>query len=96
MARKKKAAPVAAVAAPAEPKKVSPLLVNTAGLCELLGLSRTFVCRRLAEGKLPHPVNRGERKHLWSIREIEAWVEAGMPAQKDWEAIKRMRKRMAK
>lgn len=96
MGRKKKAATAAAVAAPAEPKKVTPLLVNTSALCELLGLSRKTLQMRMAEGKLPAPANQGERNHLWSVRDIEAWVESGMPDRKEWEAIKKMRERMGK
>lgn len=72
------------------------ILINTREVCELLGVSRTTLYRRMAAGSFPLPANAGERNHLWNIREVEAWVEAGMPALKEWQGMKKANKRKGK
>ena len=40
-----------------------------------------------ATGRLPAPLRIGGRV-VWSVEEIEAWIRAGCPRRKEWEARK--------
>jgi predicted DNA-binding transcriptional regulator AlpA len=68
-------------------KSLEPLLVDIAGLVRLLGRSRASLERDLAAGRLPDHIRLcGSRK--WRYSEIAAWVEAGCPHRRAWEAMK--------
>ena len=56
----------------------------------MLGISRMQFWRLLKAAKAPAPMVLGATP-MWSISELTAWVEAGMPARDTWEEIKAAR-----
>lgn len=66
----------------------SPMLLNIAGVSQLLGVSRSHVKRLRASGRLPDPVRLGHRV-LWRVDEIDAWVQAGCPAASQWRTMRK-------
>lgn len=67
---------------------LSPILVDAAKVGELLSLSRVSIFAAHAAGKIFRPVRPGVCDPRWSVREIEAWIQAGCPARETWEARK--------
>jgi predicted DNA-binding transcriptional regulator AlpA len=63
------------------------LLIDTYGLAELLSRSVPSLQRDDAAGRLPAALRLGGSKR-WRYSEIVAWVEAGCPDRKTWEALK--------
>lgn len=64
-----------------------PLTVDAVGLSRLLGISPRTIRNLNASARLPRPICLGRRR-LWSVREIEGWLEAGAPGRDRWEAMK--------
>lgn len=66
------------------------LLANAEDLGRLLGGLSTRTIQRLdASGNLPMPVRVGETKRtMWVVREVDAWIAAGMPHRTVWENAK--------
>ncbi len=64
-----------------------PLLVDMAGLSQLLARSEASLYRDDSAGRLPAGLKIGASKR-WRYSEIVAWVEAGMPDRRTWEAMK--------
>lgn len=62
----------------------SPLLMTKADLATALATSTKTIDRLDQRGKLPRPIRLG-RQNRWRRAEIEQWVEAGMPARREWE-----------
>jgi predicted DNA-binding transcriptional regulator AlpA len=72
---------------PATPAvELAPLLVDMAGLSALLQRSPASLYRDDAAGRLPAGLRLGASKR-WRYSEIVAWVEAGMPDRKTWQAM---------
>ncbi len=60
------------------------LLLSAEDSAELLGIGKTLFYSMQSSGRLgPLPVKLG-RRALWNRKEIEAWVEAGCPARRQW------------
>ena len=70
-----------------EARQVTPLCVDAGGLARLLNISERQVYRLSDAGCLPAPLAFGACKR-WSLREIEAWMAAGAPRRKEWEAMR--------
>jgi predicted DNA-binding transcriptional regulator AlpA len=68
--------------------ELPPLLVDMAGLSRLLARSEASLYRDDAAGRLPAGLKLGASKR-WRYSEIVAWVEAGMPCRRTWEALRR-------
>ena len=64
-----------------------PLLVDMAGLSQLLARSEASLYRDDSAGRLPAGLKIGASKR-WRYSEIVAWVEAGMPDRRTWEAMR--------
>jgi excisionase family DNA binding protein len=64
-----------------------PLCIDAAELARLLRISQRQVYRLRDAGRLPAPLELGGCVR-WSLREIEAWLAAGAPRRKDWEAMR--------
>jgi predicted DNA-binding transcriptional regulator AlpA len=64
------------------------LLYSGDELASALRLSRKTVTRLDQSGKLPRSLTIGGRKR-WVRSEINAWVAAGGPPRKLWEATRR-------
>jgi len=64
-----------------------PLAIRAKELAALLGVSLRQVWRLSSSGKLPKPLRLGGSVR-WSLKEIEAFVEAGCPDRQTWEEVK--------
>ena len=51
-------------------------LINIKEVCELLGISRSSVHKRLSEGTFPQSVRVGPRTVRWPLDAIEAWRDS--------------------
>ena len=51
-------------------------------VCELVGLGRSTVYAKLAEGTFPVPVRLGPRAVGWRTRDILAWLE---DSEREWD-----------
>jgi excisionase family DNA binding protein len=63
-----------------------PLLIDAAELARLLMVSVKTIDRWLRAKKLPAPIVIG-RERRWRRQEIELWLAAGAPAQREWERM---------
>ena len=63
------------------------LLIPDTAAAALAGVSRAHWHRLRAAGKIPAPVKLG-RKVLWRRAEIIAWIEAGCPDSRTWDAMR--------
>ena len=68
-----------------EPAGPAPLLIDIHALAALLGRSVASLERDQAAGRVPAPVRLGGSKK-WRRAEIEAWVAAGCPPRREWDA----------
>lgn len=62
-------------------------LLSIADLAAWLGLSERKIYTMDTTGALPIPLHVGSRK-LWRRKELEAWIDAGLPPRSRWEKIK--------
>jgi len=62
------------------------LLLSVTDAAACLGIGRTLFLQLDREGKIPMGRKLGNRK-LWSYKELDAWVLAGMPLRKNWMEI---------
>jgi prophage regulatory protein len=65
-------------------------LLNAKSLGQLMALSKRQVFRLNSCGKIPAPLRIGGSVR-WSSSEISAWLEAGAPDRRTWEAMKGVR-----
>ena len=65
----------------------SKILISAADVARMLGLSSRTVARMNSYGGLPRPVRLG-RSVRWLRDEIQAWIKAGCPNRKVWDATK--------
>lgn len=62
-------------------------LINTRQLAEILNFSPMHIRRLASEGKLPLPMRVGERKLLWRVADVEAFLDpAGCTESKRLDA----------
>lgn len=69
------------------PAPLPPLLVTAADAARLCGTSRPTWDRWTSAGLNPAPRRIGGRP-LWSVAELQAWIEAGCPDRRRWEAMR--------
>ena len=50
-------------------------LIPLAEVCSRIGASRHFVKTNAATGRFPQPLQLGERKCVWMLSEVEAWLQ---------------------
>lgn len=65
----------------------SRLLVSAKDASQLCGKSLRTWRSWDSAGRIPRPVRIG-RATLWRVDELRAWVEAGCPSRKEWEATR--------
>ena len=65
-----------------------PLLVDATGAARLCNVSKRFWHQLDQAGKVPTPVQKFGRRRLWSVAELNGWVEAGCPVRGKWEKVK--------
>lgn len=63
-------------------------LLTAAQLADLLQVSLRHVRRLDSAGLIPAPVRIGRKAVRWNVSELEAWVKAGTPDRKAWNAMK--------
>jgi predicted DNA-binding transcriptional regulator AlpA len=73
-----------------EATQLSPLLIDMANLSQILARSEASLYRDDAAGRISAGRKLGASKR-WVYAEIVAWVEAGMPDRRTWEAMKNSR-----
>jgi predicted DNA-binding transcriptional regulator AlpA len=64
-----------------------PLLYDSTDLCHILRCSKATLHRLKAANKLPKALRLGGQLR-WSAEEVQAWIRAGLPNARAWEAIK--------
>jgi len=62
---------------------VRPLLLSDTQAARVLGIGRTLFLQLDSSGRIPQAVRLGKRK-LWRTRELESWVDMGMPNRDQW------------
>jgi predicted DNA-binding transcriptional regulator AlpA len=67
--------------------QTEPLLIPPVEAAGLINISQATLWRHTATEKIPAPVKVG-RKTFWRRAEILAWIDAGCPARKKWEAMR--------
>ncbi|MBN2183151.1 MAG: helix-turn-helix domain-containing protein [Sedimentisphaerales bacterium] len=68
---------------------IEPLLLSFAEASDLLNISRTLLYGMHSDGRLgpiPHKIGR---RSLLCRKEIEKWVDAGMPTREKWLEMRR-------
>ena len=60
------------------------LLLGAEATAKSLGISRAGFYSLHSAGKVPAPRRLG-RRVLWSVEEMRAWVNAGMPSREKWQ-----------
>jgi len=68
------------------PDTLTPLLLSAPDVARLLAVSVATTWRLESAGKLPAPLRIGGSTR-WRHAEIVAWVEAGMPDRRNWQAM---------
>lgn len=63
------------------------LLISAADTAKMLGLSRTKFYELHSAGRVPMPI-KFDKRVLWRVDELKAWVNAGCPARIQWERTK--------
>ncbi len=64
--------------------KIEPLLLSFESAAELLGISRALLYTLHSDGRLGPMVHKIGRRSLLNRKELERWVEAGMPSRTQW------------
>jgi len=71
-----------------QPASILPLLLDAKDVGRLLSVSTKTVRRMNASGRLPRPVQPSPGAVRWRTAELEAWIAAGCPSRRDWEAMR--------
>lgn len=67
-----------------------PLLVDAKTAAMMLSIGRSHFLSLLSAGKIgPMPRKLG-RRSLFSVKELDRWVDAGMPVRQKWVEQKKM------
>ena len=64
------------------------LAVDAKQLGAMLGFSVRTIRTMDSGGKLPRPIRLNGHSVRWIVSEIEAWLTAGAPDRRTWEAIR--------
>jgi excisionase family DNA binding protein len=67
------------------------LLLSVDETAAMIGVHKTHLYALHNSGKLPLPVRLG-RRTLWRADELKAWVAAGCPNRKQWQAMEESKK----
>lgn len=69
---------------------IEPLAVRAADAAALVGLSEASWWRMNSGAKIPAPVKLNGST-VWPVAELRAWIAAGAPDRRTWEALKAAR-----
>jgi predicted DNA-binding transcriptional regulator AlpA len=64
------------------------MLLDAEALAALLGVSTSHLWRMRDAGRLPKPLRLGAQCLRWPLSEIRAWLAAGAPDTRRWEALR--------
>jgi len=65
---------------------VEPLLLSPKDSAKFLGISRSLLYSMHSSGQLgPLPIKISERRTVWRLAELRAWVNAGFPYRQEWQ-----------
>ncbi len=67
---------------------VAPLLIDRRELARLLSVGVATLDRMRAAGRIPPPLTLSPGCVRWRLDEVRAWLDAGAPTAKEWEARK--------
>jgi hypothetical protein len=67
---------------------VEPVVIDANTLAAWIQTSKTTLYRRLALGQVLRPLAQWGQQPRWDAAEARAWIKAGMPDQRAWEALK--------
>ncbi len=67
-----------------------PLLVDAKTAAVMLSIGRSHFLSLLSAGKIGPMAQKLGRRSLFSVRELRAWVDAGMPGRQKWVEQKKM------
>ena len=70
------------------PTKIESLLIPDTVAAALAGIGRSTWWRLHAAGKTPAAIKMG-RSVRWNRAEIVAWIEAGCPDRRTWQAMRK-------
>src|SRR5262245_41217445 len=68
-------------------RPVDVLAVDAAGAGATVGVSRARWLKLSAAGRVPEGRRLGKCRR-WSVSELRAWVDAGMPQRPEWERMR--------
>ncbi len=68
--------------------ELQPLAIDAKALAATLGVSVRSVRTMDGAGRIPRPVRLNGRCIRWPLDEIRAWLRAGAPDRRTWEAMK--------
>lgn len=68
--------------------RIEPLLVGAGAAARLCGISTKYWHILDTTGKVPLPVQAFGRRRLWSVRELDLWIQAGCPSRERWQKQK--------
>ena len=71
-------------------EKAGDQLLTAKAMGTMLSLSKRQIFRLNSCGKIPKPIRIGGSVR-WSASEITAWLAAGAPDRRTWEAMKEVR-----
>lgn len=63
---------------------IPPRLGSVRDVARRLGMSDRWVWKALASGRMIRPVRLGHAVRF-DLEELDRWIDAGCPAQADWE-----------
>ncbi|MHB1157128.1 MAG: helix-turn-helix transcriptional regulator [Phycisphaerales bacterium] len=63
------------------------LLIDGRQAAAMFGVSRAHLYRMMDRGAFPKPLRLGGAVR-WRVDELRAWIDAGMPDRKRWEAMR--------
>ena len=58
----------------------TPRLIRLKELIKMVGLSKTSIYRRIAEGTFPQQIPLGCRVVVWNEQEINEWINKQLPS----------------
>jgi predicted DNA-binding transcriptional regulator AlpA len=67
---------------------IQPLLLAAPQAAALCGVSEATWHRMNAAGRCPAPLRLSRGCVRWRAEELRAWVQAGTPRRKEWEAMR--------
>ncbi len=72
-------------------EQLEPLLVSASDAAKMIGVGKSLFYQLVSDGRLgPEPVELG--KKLYSLSELQSWVDAKCPARSEWIEIQKAQK----